>query len=86
MSYLSRRIQSVDAAFAPVSDFYFRSRWAERRFEAGVSDLTFGNPQEMPLPGLVEAIRAAAQFHTLMIDIKRVTGEPITALSTRSAP
>lgn len=33
-----------------------------------------------------EAIRAAAQFHTLMIDIKRVTGEPITILSTRSAP
>jgi cobalt-zinc-cadmium efflux system outer membrane protein len=33
-----------------------------------------------------ESIRAAAQFHTLMIDIKRVTGEPITALSTRSTP
>jgi cobalt-zinc-cadmium efflux system outer membrane protein len=33
-----------------------------------------------------EAIRAAAQFHTLMVDIKRVTGEPITALSTRSTP
>jgi cobalt-zinc-cadmium efflux system outer membrane protein len=33
-----------------------------------------------------EAIRAAAQFHTLMIDIKRVTGEPITALATRSTP
>jgi outer membrane protein, heavy metal efflux system len=33
-----------------------------------------------------EAIRAAAQFHTLMIDIKRVTGAPITALSTRSTP
>lgn len=33
-----------------------------------------------------EAIRAAAQFHTLMIDIKRVTGEPVTAASTRSTP
>ncbi len=33
-----------------------------------------------------EATRAAAQFHILMIDIRRVTGEPITALSTRSAP
>ena len=33
-----------------------------------------------------EAIRSAAQFHTLMIDIKRVTGEPISALSTRSTP
>jgi cobalt-zinc-cadmium efflux system outer membrane protein len=33
-----------------------------------------------------EAIRAAAQFHTFMIDIKRVTGEPITALAPRSTP
>lgn len=33
-----------------------------------------------------ESIRAAAQFHTLMIDIKRLTGEPIAALSTRSTP
>lgn len=33
-----------------------------------------------------ETIRAAAQFHTLMIDINRVTGEPIAAVSTRSTP
>lgn len=33
-----------------------------------------------------EAIRAAAQFHTLTIDIKRVTGDAIAAASTRSAP
>ena len=33
-----------------------------------------------------DAIRAAAQFHTLLIDIKRVTGEPITSLATRSTP
>jgi cobalt-zinc-cadmium efflux system outer membrane protein len=33
-----------------------------------------------------ESIRAAAQFHTLMIDIERVTGEPITVLATRSTP
>lgn len=33
-----------------------------------------------------DAIRAAAQFHTLLIDIERLTGEPITALATRSTP
>jgi len=33
-----------------------------------------------------EAIRAAAQFHTFMIDIKRVTGEPIAVLASRSTP
>lgn len=33
-----------------------------------------------------EAIRAAAQFHTLRIDIQRATGAPIEAFVARSAP
>ncbi|MET0532852.1 MAG: TolC family protein [Steroidobacter sp.] len=33
-----------------------------------------------------EAIKAAAQFHTLLIDISRVTGDPIIVLASRSAP
>lgn len=60
MSELSKRVSLADAAFAPVADFYFRSRYAERRFEPGVADFTFGNPQEMPLPGFVAALRDAA--------------------------
>ena len=36
------------------------SRYAERRAEPGICDFTFGNPHEMPLPGLVEAIRRHA--------------------------
>ena len=53
MSEVSQRIREADAVFAPVADFYFRSRYAERRFAPGVADFTFGNPQEMPLPGFV---------------------------------
>jgi aspartate aminotransferase len=63
MSDVSMRIREADAAFAPVADFYFRSRYAERRFEPGIADLTFGNPQEMPLPGFVGALSAAVTPH-----------------------
>lgn len=63
MSIVSQRAQAADRAFRAVNDFYFRSRYAERRFEAGVSDFTFGNPHELPLPGLVEAIRNRAVPH-----------------------
>lgn len=57
---VSSRIRAADAAFAKVSDFYFASRYGERRLEPGVADFTFGNPHEMPLGGLVDAIRANA--------------------------
>jgi len=59
----SFRIQAADAAFAPVRRFYSSSRYAERRSDPGISDFTFGNPHEMPLPGLVAAIRDRAQPH-----------------------
>ncbi|HET7715541.1 MAG TPA: aminotransferase class I/II-fold pyridoxal phosphate-dependent enzyme [Bauldia sp.] len=63
MSEVSRRVSAAEASFAPVADFYFRSRYADRRFEPGVADFTFGNPQEMPLPGFVSALREAAVPH-----------------------
>ena len=50
----SSRIKAADAAFAAVKQFYSSSRYAERRFDPGVSDFTFGNPHELPLPGLVD--------------------------------
>src|SRR5262245_46080319 len=59
----SSRIQAADAAFFAVKQFYSSSRYAERRFDPGVSDFTFGNPHELPLPGLVAAIRERAQTH-----------------------
>jgi aspartate aminotransferase len=56
----SSRIRAADLAFAPVKEFYTSSRYSERRLEPGISDFTFGNPHDMPLPGLVAAIREHA--------------------------
>ena len=78
MSEVSKRVSAAEAAFAPVADFYFRSRYAERRFEPGVADFTFGNPQEMPLPGFVAALREAATPPTR-------TGSPIRRARTSPA-
>ena len=60
---ISFRMKAADAAFAAVKQFYSASRYSERRFDPGVSDFTFGNPHEMPLPGLVTAIRERALPH-----------------------
>ena len=59
----SSRIRAADAAFSPVKRFYSSSRYAERRSDPGISDFTFGNPHEWPLPGLVTAIRDRARPH-----------------------
>jgi aspartate aminotransferase len=58
---LSSRITAAEAAFAPVNKFYASSLYSERRGDPGISDFTFGNPHEMPIPGLVAAIREHAQ-------------------------
>jgi len=60
---ISSRIKAADAAFAEVRNFYASSRYGERRLVPGISDFTFGNPHEMPLPGLVAAIRERALPH-----------------------
>jgi aspartate aminotransferase len=57
MTIVSKRIREADAAFARVRDFYFASRYGDRRTDPAISDFTFGNPHEMPLPGLVSALR-----------------------------
>ncbi len=60
MPVVSHRSAAASSAFDAVTEFFFKSRYAERREDAGISDFTFGNPHEMPLPGLVAAIREAA--------------------------
>jgi aspartate aminotransferase len=60
---ISSRIRAAEAAFAAVNDFYSSSPYSERRHDPGISDFTFGNPHEMPLSGLVAAIREHAQPH-----------------------
>jgi aspartate aminotransferase len=59
-SVVSQRARAADDAFARVGAFYFTSRYGEKRGDAQISDFTFGNPHEMPLQGLVDALRRAA--------------------------
>jgi aspartate aminotransferase len=54
---------ATDAAFEVVKSFFLNSRYAERRLESGICDFTFGNPHEMPLEGIVNAIRERAIPH-----------------------
>ncbi len=60
MSVVSKRICAADAAFAAIRDFYLTSRYGKRRGDPNICDLTFGNPHEMPLSGLVTALRERA--------------------------
>ena len=60
---VSKRAHLADAAFAAVRDFYMSSRYAEHREDPDICDFTFGNPHEMPLDGLVSAIRERALPH-----------------------
>lgn len=63
MTIVSERIQRANAAFAGVKAFYFTSRYGEKRNDPGICDFTFGNPHEMPLEGLVAALRERAVPH-----------------------
>jgi aspartate aminotransferase len=63
MSTVSKRAHAADAAFAAVRDFYVTSRYAQQRTDPEVCDFTFGNPHEMPLAGIVSAIRERALPH-----------------------
>ena len=57
---LSQRAVTTNQAFRAVAQFYFASRYGNRRGDPRIADFTFGNPQEMPHPGLVAAIREQA--------------------------
>ena len=57
---ISYRIKAADKAFAPVAEFYFESRYGQVRSRSDISDFTFGNPHEFPIPGLTDAIRERA--------------------------
>src|SRR6516164_9372486 len=55
MSPVSDRARATQAAAASLQHFYLKSRYGERRGDPGISDFTFGNPQEMPLAGIAES-------------------------------
>ncbi len=60
MTIVAERARAAARAIEPIKAFNFQSRYAQRRGSADIADFTFGNPHEMPLPGLVDAIREGA--------------------------
>lgn len=60
MAIVSKRIQRANAAFRNLTEFFFTSRYGQKRNEPGICDFTFGNPQEMPLERLVASLRQRA--------------------------
>jgi aspartate aminotransferase len=84
MQIVSHRVQAAAESFEPIRQFYFCSRYADRRGEPNICDFTFGNPHEMPLPGLVEAIRHHAVPHNKdWFAYKASEPEPQTFLAER---
>ncbi len=59
MDGVSERGRAAAAEFATVGAFF--ERMQARRGDADACDFTFGNPHEMPLPGLVAALRDAVE-------------------------
>lgn len=55
--HLSPRARSVLETMSPIRKFFTESSWARRAAEPGVCDFTIGNPNEMPPPSYVEALK-----------------------------
>ncbi len=51
------RMARVIEAHRLLTDFAIRSRYAERKGDPEIFDFTFGNPQEMPIPGFAESLQ-----------------------------
>ena len=55
-SRMDRMVASVEHVFS----WFMSGDWEQHHLDPGVADFTFGNPQELPLPGLVDALRSNA--------------------------
>ena len=53
---MDRMVESVDHVFSWLAG----GPWERHRLDPGVADFAFGNPQELPLPGLVDALQQNA--------------------------
>jgi len=54
---MDRMIQSVEHVFS----WFMGGAWERHHLDPGVADFAFGNPQELPLPGLVSALQRNAE-------------------------
>ncbi len=60
MTVAEPRIDRMVASVAPVFGWMTGGDWERHKLDPGIADFTFGNPQELPLPGLVTALQRAA--------------------------
>lgn len=75
--------ESLRARVKPQAEAMFQT--TEQGYLAGrFSLLELADAQLQLIEVERESIRAATQFHTLLIDIKRVLGEPVTAIAGRN--
>jgi aspartate aminotransferase len=54
---MDRMVTSVEHVFS----WFNGGDWERHHLDPGIADFTFGNPQELPLPGLVSALQHAAE-------------------------
>lgn len=57
---ISRHLNMVREASAPFVGFLMGSTWSRRIGSSGICDFVIGNPQDMPMPAYVDALRRAA--------------------------
>ena len=60
MAIQERRMDRMVGSVAHVFDWFRGGSWERHHLDPGVADFTFGNPQEMPLTGLVDALQRNA--------------------------
>lgn len=73
---ISRQIQTVAEAAGPFMAFFANTPWLERQREPGVCNFIFGNPNEMPLPGFVDALRRYAEPQSIDWFAYKLSEEP----------
>src|SRR5262245_22307738 len=54
---VSRRLAALQQGLHPLLEFLSNSEHARRIGDPAISDFVFGNPHEMPLDALIEALR-----------------------------
>ena len=60
MTVQERRMDRMSASVEPIFEWIFSRMEEQRRLGPDAADFTFGNPQELPLPGLVDALQRNA--------------------------
>ena len=60
MTIAERRMERMLGSVAHVFDWFRDGPYERHKADPGIADFTFGNPQELPLPGLVDALQRHA--------------------------